>query len=105
MDLWLKITNTITVGSISGCVTLILVGIYGYYKIRRYLAEQHQAFLIYLNDLTANQTAHIEACIHKLPEHPENPAGVSPVPVIITDPASSPVPPIGTSLPDSTKVL
>lgn len=72
MDLWLKFTNVVTVGNMSVVVTLICFGIYGYYKIRRYIALQHAEFLKYVQSLTATQTAHIEACIHTIPGHPEN---------------------------------
>lgn len=74
MDLWLKFTNVVTVGNMSAVSILICAGIFFYYKIRRYLAQQHAEFLIYLNSLTEAQTTRLEECIHKLPEHPENPA-------------------------------
>lgn len=81
MDIWLKFTNVVTIGNISAVVTLILFGIYGYYKIRRYLALQHAEFIAYVESLTNAQTARIEECIHKLPSHPENqlPDPVNPV--------------------------
>jgi hypothetical protein len=72
MDLWLRFTNVVTIGNIMSVVTLILTGIYGFYRIRRYLAQQHAEFVAYLATLTEQQTTRIEACIHKLPEHPES---------------------------------
>lgn len=90
MDIWLKFTNTITIGNISAVITIILFLIYGYYRIRRYLALQHSEFLSYVASLTESQTARIEACIHKLPSHPENPAAP---PAIVENP------------PNGTKVL
>lgn len=72
MDLWLKITNVVTVGNIGGFFFLLSAIVLGYYKLRRLIAKQHHDFLAYVATLTEEQTAHIEACIHKLPEHPEN---------------------------------
>lgn len=76
MDLWLKITNTVTVGNIGAFVFLLSTIILGYYKIRRLIAQQHAAFVAYVATLTAEQTAHIEACIHKIPSHPEADASI-----------------------------
>jgi hypothetical protein len=74
MDLWIRIQNTVSIGNIGAVVTIILFIIYSYYRIRRYLAQQHAEFIAYLQTLTVEQTARIEACIHRLPDHPENPA-------------------------------
>lgn len=65
------LSNLITIGNMMTVVTLVCAGVYGYYKIRRYIAKQHIEFLQYLNTLTEAQTRHIEECIHKLPSHPE----------------------------------
>jgi len=72
MDIWLKISNVVTIGNITATVTIICTLIYGYYRIRRYLALQHKEFLDYLKTLTSEQTSYLEACIHKIPNHPEN---------------------------------
>lgn len=72
MDLWVKITNTVTVGNIGGFVFLLSTIILGYYRLRRLIAEQHVAYLAYVATLTDAQTKRIEDCIHKLPNHPES---------------------------------
>lgn len=81
MDLLIKVTNQVTIGNIAAVVILISAVIAGYYKIRRLIAKQHYDFIAYVKSLTDEQTSRIEACIHKIPSHPENSTPVDVVPV------------------------
>jgi hypothetical protein len=84
MQTFLTITNTITVGNIAAAGTIIAFLFYIYWKLKRTWFDYQQEYLRHIKDLTDNQTTllqaatdaqtqHIENCIHKLPEHPENP--------------------------------
>lgn len=77
MEWLIKFSNLVTVGNLSTFAGIIMALVYFYYRIRKYIAQQHAEYMAYISTLTANQTAHIEACIHKLPDHPESPENKS----------------------------
>lgn len=88
MEDFLRFTNLITAGNIIGLGTVITTAFVLYWKLKTKWYDLQQEYLQHIRDLTQvqttllqastdAQTAHIEECIHKLPEHPENPTATN----------------------------